>query len=400
MGNSILLQLRHTDQHRPFIPPPWAHHFTDKDFEIPEADRTDGLVHSFKRLYPEDNNFWWIEYGGNISTIGDANAIQRELKAIAYGVWEYMKNHPDGRCRDYDLDWIGSLPGKRESTRYVGDVILSQDDIMSGGHFHDVVCYGGWTLDDHHPDAFYRKGFLSTHHTPPSPFGIPYRCLYSRNIDNLFFAGRDISCTHLGLSSTRVMGTCALMGQAVGTAAAIASAHAVTPRAVGQSFLSELQQTLEDDDVMLPFRWRTPSALTQSACTDFDVLRNGIDRNWNGADNGAWLEPGAAADYSWTSPQRLSGARIIFDTELNVRGKRMRKLEATTDVKPMPPMLARSCRLEACINGAWHTITTLKDIHHRMERVSFPPVSATALRLVINETWGAPKAHVFALDAL
>ena len=85
---------------------------------------------------------------------------------------------------------------------------------MNNVHFPDVVAYGGWTLDDHHPDAFFRKGFLSTHDKAPSPFDIPYRCLYSKNIDNLFFAGRNISCTHLGMSATRVMATCALLGLA------------------------------------------------------------------------------------------------------------------------------------------------------------------------------------------
>ena len=112
MGNSILLQLRKTEEDRPFLAPEWAYHFTDADFADGEGSAPGH--HSYKHPWPEDNNFWWIEFGGNLDTIGDANAIQFELKRIAYGVWEYMKNHPDGRCRNYELDWIGSLPGKRE----------------------------------------------------------------------------------------------------------------------------------------------------------------------------------------------------------------------------------------------------------------------------------------------
>ena len=154
MGNSILLQLRKTDEDHPFAAPSWAYKFTDADFVNDAQPEEKGRHYSYKRLYPENNNFWWIEFGGNLDTIGDANAIQLELKKIAYGVWAYMKNHPDGRCRNYDLDWIGSLPGKRESTRFIGPHILTQNDVMSGGHFEDVVAYGGWTLDDHHPDAF------------------------------------------------------------------------------------------------------------------------------------------------------------------------------------------------------------------------------------------------------
>ena len=250
MGNSILLQLRKTEEDRPFLAPEWAYHFTDADFADGEGSAPGH--HSYKHPWPEDNNFWWIEFGGNLDTIGDANAIQFELKRIAYGVWEYMKNHPDGRCRNYELDWIGSLPGKRESCRFVGDHILTQHDIMAGGRFDDVVCYGGWTLDDHHPDAFFHRGYVSTHHTPPSPFGIPFRCLYSRNIENLLFAGRNISCTHMGMSATRVMGTCALMGQVIGTAAGILKRCGITPRLLYQQHIGELQELLLEDDVMLP----------------------------------------------------------------------------------------------------------------------------------------------------
>lgn len=403
MGNSILLQLRHCSEHRPFIPPPWAHVFTDADFEVPDALEEQNKrvkVHSFKRPYPENNNFWWIEYGGNLDTIADAGEIQRELKRIAYGVWAYMKNHPDGRCRNYELDWIGSIPGKRESVRYVGDHILTQDDIMGGGRFEDVVCYGGWTLDDHDPDAFFKKGFLSTHHWPPSPFGIPYRCLYSRNIANLLFAGRDISCTHMGLSATRVMATCALMGQAVGTAAAIAVRDGLSPREVGARRMAELQDTLEEDDVMLPGRWRKVSPLALSAArASHEELRNGVDRHWQNEDNGAWLAPGAAASYEWDEAVAVSSVRVIHDTGLAPYGKRMPKLEALEEFKSMPAMLARDYALEARVDGEWRRVAVVSDNIHRLARHRFAPVRASALRLVVGRTWGGPEAHLFALDA-
>ena len=118
MGNSILLQLRKTNEEHPFIAPDWAYHFTDADFDYETPKSTiPGIKFNYKRIYsPKDNNFWWIEFGGTLDTIFDAPDIQFELKRIAYGIWEYMKNHPDGRCKGYELDWIGSLPGKREST--------------------------------------------------------------------------------------------------------------------------------------------------------------------------------------------------------------------------------------------------------------------------------------------
>lgn len=402
MGNSILLQLRKTEEEHPFTAPEWAYHFTDKDFEAPSDEaKPKGIHYSYKRLYPDNNNFWWIEFGGNIDTIGDAGAIQFELKRIAYGVWEYMKNHPDGRCKGYDLDWIGSLPGKRESVRFIGDHILTQDDVMNGGKFEDVVAYGGWTLDDHHPDAFFKKGFLSVHHRPPSPFGIPFRCLYSRNIPNLMFAGRDISCTHMALSATRVMGTCALLGQAAGTGAALALKYGVTPAELGRKHIAELQDTLEDDDVMLPYRWRKISKLTADAEATHEILRNGIDRNYKKKDNGAWLEPGKdSCGYSWKEPVAIRGCRLVFDTDLGTTNKRMLKLEAEHNYRKMPWMLAKAFRVEVRVNGEWKTVYEDKENIQRLRRISFPSVNADAIRLTVLSAWGEKQAHVFAFDVL
>jgi len=404
MGNSILLQLRKADEDRPFVAPEWAYHFTDMDFDCEKPAATDPKIvrYNYKRLYPENNNFWWIEFGGNLDTIGDANAIRHELKKIAYGVWEYMKNHPDGRCKGYDLDWIGSLPGKRESTRFIGPHILTQGDVLSGGHFEDVVAYGGWTLDDHDPDAFHKNGKVSTEYKTPSPFGIPFDCLYSVNVPNLMFAGRDISATHMGLSATRVMATCAMLGQAVGTAAAIAVREKVTPAEVRKTHLAELQTTLEDDDQMLPYRWRKPTQLTRMAQTDAanGPLRNGIDRRWQGADNGVWVATNAETIvYSWATPVKLSGARLVFDSDLKPYGKRMRKLEAMQDRVTMPKALTKAFRLEVRVGGEWKAVHDETENHRRLRQVAFDPVSVEALRLVVTETWGGGKAHVFAFDA-
>ena len=403
MGNSILLQLRKTDEDHPFVPPAWAYKFTDADFVNDAQPKTKGKHYSYKRLYPDNNNFWWIEFGGNLDTIGDANLIQLELKKIAYGVWAYMKNHPDGRCKGYDLDWIGSLPGKRESARFVGPHILTQHDVMSGGHFEDVVAYGGWTLDDHHPDAFWKKGHLSEHHVCPSPFGIPFDCLYSVNVPNLMFAGRDISCTHMGLSATRVMATCATLGQAVGTAAALLVKYGLDPAQLRRERIAELQDALEDDDCMLPFRWRKVSPPTREArCTgEVAILKNGIDRNYGGKDNGVWTAPGEAKiEYSWTVPRRISGVRLVFDSDMRHRSKRMRKLEATTERVQMPKMLAKSFRIEVRTGGEWRRVYEDRLNILRLRKVAFGPVDADALRLVVEEAWGGGKAHVFALDVL
>ena len=409
MGNSLLLQLRKTDENVPFVAPEWAYHFTDDDFNYDTPKSTiPGVKYLYKRLYPKDNNFWWIEFGGNVDTIFDAPDIQFELKRIAYGVWEYMKNHPDGRCDGYELDWIGSLPGKRESTRYIGPHILNQHDVLSGGHFEDVIAYGGWTLDDHDPEAFHRKGYLSIQYSVPDYFGIPFDCLYSVNVPNLMFAGRDISCTHMGLSSTRVMATCALLGQACGTGAAVALREGITPAEVRRDHIAEVQDMLEDDDCMLPYRWRKVSPLTLSAtCAEaLEPLRNGIDRSWDKVDNGVWVLPGAAdITYTWKKPVTVSGARVIFDSHFKVRSKRMRKLEATPERVSLPGMMARDWRLEVQVKTGrksyeWKTVYAEGDNYRRLRKVTFDPVEVYGMRLIVDKTWGRDKAHVFAFDVL
>ena len=392
MGNSILLQLRKTEEDRPFLAPEWAYHFTDADFA--EGEGSAPGHHSYKHPWPEDNNFWWIEFGGNLDTIGDANAIQFELKRIAYGVWEYMKNHPDGRCRNYELDWIGSLPGKRESCRFVGDHILTQHDIMAGGRFDDVGCYGGWTLDDHHPDAFFHRGYASTHHTPPSPFGIPFRCLYSRNIENLLFAGRNISCTHMGMSATRVMGTCALMGQVIGTAAGILKRCGITPRLLYQQHIRELQELLLEDDVMLPGHRRQIPALTLEAVASHEILRSGVDRGKEAAQ----LAVGQPCEYRWKTPRIISRLRIVFDTDLAERNKRMLKLEAESVWKEMPRMMPEKFRVEAEIDGNWQTLLQEEENLLRLYRKTFPPCRATAVRLIVEQTYGGRDARIFSFE--
>ena len=404
MGNSILLQLRKTNEDHPFKAPEWAYHFTENDFNYSNAKSTiPGVKFNYKWPFPKNNNFWWIEFGGNINTIFDANEIQYELKRIAYGVWEYMKNHPDGRCKNYDLDWIGSLPGKRENVRYVGPHILTQDDVTSGGHFDDVVAYGGWTLDNHDPEAFHKKGIISVEFVAPKLYGIPFDCLYSVNVPNLMFAGRDISTSHMAFSSTRVMATCALLGQAAGTAASIALEKNITPAQLRKNHIRTLQATLEDDDILLPHRWRQPSALTQSAqiADSLKVLRNGIDRRWENEDNGIWVKPNEESIvYTWKKPVELNGARIIFDSDLKTRSKRMRKLEATTELAEFPKMMAKAFKIEARVGGKWQTVYTESENYLRLRKVAFNTVKADALRIIVTSTWGAPQAHIFALDAL
>ena len=414
MGNSILFQLREVDTHRPFIPPPWAHHYTDQT--VPKRE-----------LIPNGHNFWWLEVGGTRDTIADADSLRDELLKIAYGVWAYIKNHPDGRGHQWELDWIGSLPGKRENVRYVGDHIFTQNDIWAEGRFDDMVAYGGWPMDDHHPDGIEHPGDPTVFNPTPSPYGLPYRSLYSRNVENLFFAGRNISATHMALASTRVMATCAAMGQAVGTAAAIAVKYGLTPRGVYQQKIRELQETLMDQDCYLPWHTRSIPELSHvdrlsASCGDPGILLDGIERDLADVDQG-WAEgdpdgPGKKAKsnvtvvdhgwwggdgdwvaYQWPAPQSPGKVRIVLDSDLS-RDKRM-LCRYPKDQAPesMPPMLARDFDIELCDSeGHWTTAFELRDNCKRLIELTDLPAGITGCRLRIRRTWGGEKAHVFAFD--
>jgi hypothetical protein len=173
---------------------------------------------------------WWIEYGGRLDTVHDTETIKWELWKIVYGVWDYIKNSGQfPEAANLTLEWVGHLPGKRESRRFEGDYMLTQHDVVERPSHADAVAHGGWALDLHPADGIYseRPGCNQWHSR--GVYQIPYRCLYSRSLRNLFLAGRIISASHVAFSSTRVQGTLAHAAQAVGMAAAHCHAAGLNP---------------------------------------------------------------------------------------------------------------------------------------------------------------------------
>lgn len=181
-----------------------------------------------------------------MDTIEDSEVIRFELLKHLFGLWDHIKNHPAHReeARNYVLDWIAAVPGKRESRRFMGDYILNQKDLDNCRRFKDQVAYGGWPIDLHVPDGIRSPEPPGINRYLPGMYSIPFRSLYSRNIDNLMMAGRNVSVSHVALGSTRLMATCALMGQAVGTAAYLCVKYHLIPQEVGKKHIEELQQSL------------------------------------------------------------------------------------------------------------------------------------------------------------
>ena len=351
--------------------------------------------------------FWWIEYGGRLDTVHDTEQIKWELWRIVYGVWDYIKNIAPEReqAANWAIDWMGVLPGKRENRRYVGDHILTQNDISNVTAFPDTVAFGGWTMDDHHPAGILYPGKPTIFHPAPSPYGIPYRCLYSRNIANLLFAGRNISTTHAALSATRVMATCAVVGQAAGTAAAIALQHGIDPSALYPDRIGQLQQTLMDDDQWLPGLARRIDPLSQQAALDGDGdapdrVLDGHDRD-RGEEVHAWTGPlGGRLELAWPQVQHVGGVRMTFDSDLRNDKRMPCSYPHRADRCLMPRTLIRAFRIELRdADGRWETVYHEQDNTQRLLRIALDR-PATGVRLVPEATWGASDARIFAFEAM
>ena len=202
----------------------------------------------------QGTDLWWIEYGGSRDTVHETEAIKWELWKVIYGVWDYIKNsgeHPDAAT--LTLDWVGLIPGKRESRRFEGDYMLVQQDVVDQRTHYDAVSVGGWAIDHHPIDNIYSDRDPCTQWHSKGVYQIPYRTMYSRNVPNLFITGRLLSASHIAFGSSRVIATCGHNGQAVGMAAALCYEQSVQPRALSDATkIKELQRRLLRSGQFIP----------------------------------------------------------------------------------------------------------------------------------------------------
>ncbi|MBE6413831.1 MAG: FAD-dependent oxidoreductase [Verrucomicrobiaceae bacterium] len=316
-GSSIMLTTKVCDRPVAFKAPAWVRKMSEKDFKF-RRPRGKNL----------DYGFWWIELGGDADAIADNEKLRFELLRVVLGVWDYIKN--SGKYPEADnraLDFVGMLPGRRDTFRIVGRSILTQHDIEKcGSHFTDAVCVGGWSLDDHpaegfnasdrHPCQQIRKTFA---------YNIPFSILCSKDFDNLMMAGRNVSCSHVAFTSTRVMATCAVMGQAVGTASALGISEGKTIAEISQDkdLITKLQQILlRDDQTILglkntDLRDIAPrakiSASASSANSHPTNVVSGIDFDSAKSLTNSWqakISTKPEIKFEWDLPQKVSQVRI------------------------------------------------------------------------------------------
>jgi len=191
-------------------------------------------------------NFWWFEYGGRLNTIYDTEKIKWELWSVVYGVWDFIKNSGTlPQTENLTLEWVGVIPGKRESRRFEGLYMLKQQDIVEQTQFYDAVAFGGWAIDLHPADGVFSELPGCNQYHSKGVYQIPYRCFISKDIDNLFIGGRLISASHVAFGSTRVMATAAHGGQAIGMAAVLCIRNGYKPKELAsEEKIKLLQQAL------------------------------------------------------------------------------------------------------------------------------------------------------------
>lgn len=203
---------------------------------------------------PVTQGEWTWETGMNRNQITDAEQIRDYGMLVVYSNWSYLKNRSvkKNEFKDQTLQWVAYVAGKRESRRLLGDYVLKQDDLTKHVAHEDASFTTSWSIDLHRPDPDNMKNFpgkafkATTDHTVIYPYPVPYRCLYSRNVLNLFMAGRDISVTHIALGTVRVMRTTGMMGEVVGMAASICKQYHTIPRNVYYYHLSELKALMKE----------------------------------------------------------------------------------------------------------------------------------------------------------
>jgi FAD-dependent oxidoreductase family protein len=235
MGSSVQWYTKAFDQSVSFPECPWAVQFTEE---------------SCQRLTKGD---WDWETGLNMDQIYEFESIRDYGLSVVFGNWAFLKNQSKDKAKyaNKNLDWVAYIAGKRESRRLMGDIVLQEQDMRTNRVYPDSFVKATWSIDLHYPHPDNTKHFPGkefrtiARHVRSDNYLIPYRCFYSRNIENLMMAGRNISVTHAALGKVRVMGTCGMMGEVVGMAASLCKKHQVNPKVVYYNHLDELTEMVK-----------------------------------------------------------------------------------------------------------------------------------------------------------
>ncbi len=422
MGNTLLFKAVDRGHPVKFKRPDFARVFTEEELKYRthsavqsaqtkgEVDKAYVRMTSFSTS-SVDYGYWWIEVTGEKEDIVDEyEEIRDDLVSCIYGVWDHLKNGGEHGAENYDLEWVGMLPGVRESRRLVGDYILNENDILSNRQFEDAVAYGGWAMDIHTAKGLYDFDELPSRIISfDGAYTIPYRSYYSKNITNLMMAGRNISTSKMAYGSTRVMGTCSIGGQAVGTAAALCMKYQCMPKEI-HNHMAELQQELLKDDCYLPGIHNADekdltrrAKISATSCKEGfsqEKVINGVSRNEKGQQN-LWIsngisEKGECLTLELEKTSTVSQVRLTFDSNfqypIKITLSRKRQNQQRIGV---PPELVKDYTVTLWSEGKKVAEKTVKDNVQRANVVEFEPVSCDKVTVTVHATNGAEDVHIY-----
>lgn len=422
MGNTIMFQAANRGKPVKFIRPFWAKTYTEEDLKyrthyfctkaLGEGGRFEAYSGGETKALPDfstfDSGYWWIELGGDYDDIiRSGEDIRDELLKVLYGVWDHIKNQGDHGADNYDLEWVGMVPGARESRRLEGPYILTENDVRTNRIFDDAVAYGGWPMDVHTPGGMHDLDKLpSAVHNFDGSYTIPYRCYYSRNITNLMMAGRNVSLSKLAFSSARVMGTCAVGGQAVGTACAIAVKNRILPSQVDTI---RLQQQLLLQDCYIPGVRNLDELDFAPKCSiksnghlhggQPKNVVNGIAREV-GEDSNVW-ESKPLQDFpailQFTFDQRRNVSRMCLYFDPNLSREIMPSITSLVrdrQCQGMPEELVRDYRVVLKLNGMEVYRHEARDNYQRYVTLNIDKEADEAC-IEVMRTYGYPSARIF-----
>lgn len=413
LGMSLLFEAEDMGRPVPFVPPPWIREFTEDELK-------------YRYHQPYNYGFWWVEWGGCLDTVKDTGKIRHELLRIMLGVWDHIKNGGDHGAENYALSWFGFLPAKRESRRFKGLYTLTGNDIMDATHFDDAIAFGGWSMDTHPPEGIDAVD-IDPCNQPPPPYlyPIPLRSCLSADVDNLMFAGRNISATHYAFASTRVMATCGVMGQGVGTSAAVAVNENMPPSMIveNKNVMNQIQGRLIADDCFLPgIEVDNNLAITASVKAS-SQMDNGVAENvfsplarcvsgeggahpqynlaestnrWISEELPAWLE------FEWDAAVELSEIRLIFDTGMHrvltlLHDKTSRAYNEDM-VWAAQPETVKDYKISYWDCGNWAELVSVTGNYQRLRVHKFEKIKTAKIRLDVLGVNGMKQARVCSVN--
>ena len=395
-----------------FEPEEWFYYLTNDD----------GLESRPRKEDRYRSGTWWTENHGRIDDLWDPEWARDDLILVSLSYYEWVKNRSSlaEKAKHYQLKYIPVTNAKRETRRLVGDHILVQQDLQQRRVFEDRVGYFVWKLDVHHPLGIFSDESPYDYENNISPAAIPFRIFYVKNVPNLFMAGRHVSVSAVALGSARVQGTTGMMGQVVGTAAALCVKERCLPRDVYESHMPVLQQQLLKDDLtIVHLRNEDPddlallatvSASSQASRLDgpenvINGLTRPLDENqemWIGrVPNNMWISDPTAEMPQWVAldfgrAETVNAVYLTFDT--NLKTKRYISWEQTL-AERMPPECAKNYQVQVWDGTGWSSVATVENNYQRRRIHRFDSLKTSKIRILVTATNGDASARLYEVRA-